>query len=93
MKDMTLHLKSEVGVRELHDHLSRYVQRVAAGEEVTVTMRGKPVARLSPIDKEDPFEELRRRGLIREPSNRDASLPKPIRAKGTVSDLVAEQRR
>jgi prevent-host-death family protein len=41
-------LKSEVGVRELHDRLSRYVQHVKDGAEVVVTMRGRRVARLVP---------------------------------------------
>jgi prevent-host-death family protein len=94
MGAMTLHLKNEVGVRELHDHLSKYVQRVAAGDEVIVTMRGKPVARLSPIDQHDPLAELRRLGLVRDPIR--AGKPpyvKPIKTAGTVSDLIAEQRR
>ena len=37
---MTLHrepLKSQVGVRELHDRLSRYVQHVKDGGDVVVT--------------------------------------------------------
>ena len=91
---MTLHLKDEVGVRELHDHLSKYVQRAADGDEVIVTMRGKPVARLTPIEREDPLAELRRRGLVSERVRKERRpLPPPIKTKGTVSDLVAEQRR
>ncbi|XSG85848.1 MAG: type II toxin-antitoxin system Phd/YefM family antitoxin [Methylohalobius sp. ZOD2] len=39
----------ETSVRELKAHLSEYLRRVAEGEEVTVTVRGKPVARLTPI--------------------------------------------
>jgi hypothetical protein len=31
----------EVGVRELHDRLSRYVQHVKDGGEMVVTMRGR----------------------------------------------------
>jgi prevent-host-death family protein len=47
---MTLHdaPENEVGVREFHDHLSRYVRHVADGGEVIVTMRGKRIARLAP---------------------------------------------
>src|SRR5215212_1953396 len=44
-------LKTEVGVRELHDRLSRYVQHVQDGAEVVVTMRGRRVARLVPVDE------------------------------------------
>ena len=35
-----------VGVRDLRDHLSAYLERVKAGEMITVTEHGRPVARL-----------------------------------------------
>lgn len=38
-----------IGVRELRQHASRYLDRVAHGETVEVTDRGRPVARLVPI--------------------------------------------
>lgn len=59
--------KSDVGVRELRDNLSRYVEHVADGNEVEITVRGKVVARLVPAAPDAPFAELRRRGLVREP--------------------------
>ena len=37
------------GVAELKVRLSEYLSRVKAGEEVLVTDRGKPVARLVPV--------------------------------------------
>jgi prevent-host-death family protein len=94
---MTLHqppLKREVGVRELHDQLSRYVQHAAAGGEVVVTMRGRAVARLTPISADDALADLRARGLVQEPQGvwlpRGRGRPRPA---VPVSDLVAEQRR
>lgn len=95
---MTLHspgLKAEVGVRELHDQLSRYVQHAAAGGEVVVTMRGQRVARLSPLEIGDPLADLRARGLVQEPvrSKRNLRGRKRLTASAPVSDLVAEQRR
>lgn len=39
----------QVGVRELRQHASRYLDRVAHGETLEVTDRGRPVARLVPI--------------------------------------------
>jgi prevent-host-death family protein len=87
-------LKTEVGVRELHDHLSRYVHEVQNGTEITVTMRGRRVARLVPIEDDDPLADLRARGLIREPSSTHRrTAPKRVSAAAPVSDLVAEQRR
>lgn len=86
-------LRQEVGVRELHDQLSRYVRHVAAGGEVVVTMRGRPVARLSGIAASDPLAELRARGLIRDPVSSRRRRRRRIRAAGSVSGLVAQQRR
>lgn len=93
---MTLHEpKSEVGIRELHDQLSRYVQHAAQGGEVVVTMRGRRVARLSPVNEADPLADLRTRGLVREPTQpkQPSAAHKQLRSLGPVSDLVVEQRR
>lgn len=97
---MSLHenepVKAEVGVRELHDQLSRYVRHAQAGHEVVVTMRGHRVARLSPIgDADDPLEDLRRRGLLRDPTTprRRTTPGTRVTATGSVSELVADQRR
>lgn len=38
-----------IGVRELRQHASRYLARVAHGETLEVTDRGRPVARLVPL--------------------------------------------
>jgi len=85
-----------VGVRELHDQLSRYVRHVAEGAEVIVTMRGKPVARLTPLPSADPLATLRARGLIREGRRPRRRLPEPIELEGegpTASDIVIQMRR
>ena len=62
---MTLHGKDDqVGVRELHDRLSEYLDRVQRGSDVVVTRRGRPIARLSAVESDDALEELVRRGLV-----------------------------
>lgn len=82
----------EAGVRELRDHLSRYLEAVRAGDEVTVTDHGRAVARLVPIDRPRPLDRLIAEGLVT--AARAPKRPRSggIRARGTVSDLVAEQR-
>jgi len=90
---MTLHGGYEVGVRELHDRLSEHLERVEKGAEITVTRRGHPIARLCAVDGEDPFEDLVRRGLITPPARSRSSRRAGVHARGSVSDLVAEQRR
>ena len=88
-------LRSEVGIRDLKNGLSKYIERVRAGEEVIVTDRGRPVARLSSVDAEDDhLSDLIAAGVVRAPSNKGRrQTPRRIKSKGTVSDLVAEQRR
>lgn len=87
--------RTEVGIRDLKNGLSRYIERVRAGEEIVVTDRGRPVARLSAIDDStDRLADLIAAGLVRPPARtRRSRLNRRIAAKGPVSDLVAEQRR
>lgn len=90
---MTLPSESEVGVRELHDRLSEYLEKVEQGTEVLVTRRGKPIARLSRVDGPRPFEDLERRGLVRRPRKPRTPVGPLEGAEGTVSKLVRDQRR
>ncbi len=39
-----------VSIREVNQRLARYLEAVERGDVVIITRRGKPVARLSPID-------------------------------------------
>jgi prevent-host-death family protein len=90
---MTLHRSQrEVGVRELHDRLSEYLERVEGGGEIVVTRRGRRIARLSGLDTERPLEDLERRGLVRLPQGRRSSRAAQVKSTGSVSDLVSEQR-
>ena len=93
MKVATHH--DEVGVRVLKNNLSRYLDRVQQGEEIIVTEHGKPVARLSAVDEAtDRLAALVASGAVRPPRTRQRQRPaRRIKAKGSVSDLVAEQRR
>lgn len=40
-----------VGARELKQHTGEIVERVRNGERVLVTLRGEPVAVISPVDR------------------------------------------
>ena len=93
--DMGVATSTEVGIRELKNSLSKYVERVRAGEEVIVTDRGRPVARLSAIDEAtDRLADLVAAGVVRAPTQKARRRPgRRIEAKGSVSDLVSEQRR
>lgn len=92
-------------VRELKAKLSRYLRRAAAGEEVTVTSRGRPIARLvqaapQPADHEPSPAEIRRRlaaipGVILPTGPKPRGSKHPIRIrKGekTLAEIVLEDR-
>jgi prevent-host-death family protein len=48
----------EVNIHEAKTHLSRLLQRVACGEEVTIANAGVPVARLVPVEKSQVKRKL-----------------------------------
>jgi prevent-host-death family protein len=83
-----------VGVRELRQNLSRYLQRVARGERLQVTERGKPVAVLGPVDESgSALRRLVASGRATPPEGDllDLAPPKgPVSTKGT--DALRELR-
>jgi prevent-host-death family protein len=83
----------EVGVRELRNNLSRYLDRVRGGEEVVVTDRCQAIARVLPLGTERVLDRLIAEGVVTPAQRPKSRARKPIKSKGTVSDLVADQRR
>ena len=84
----------EAGIRELRDNLSRYLKIVQDGQEVMVTDHGRAVARLVPLDQPRAIDRLISEGRISPPAQRKRPRATPrVSGRGTVSDLVAEQRR
>lgn len=83
----------EVGVRELRNNLSRYLERVRGGQEVAVTDRGHAIARVLPIGTERVLDRLIAEGVVTPAPRAKRPAGKPIKSRGTVSDLVADQRR
>ena len=45
-------MQQQVSLREANQHLSRYVKDVEQGQEIVITRRGQPVARLVPVERE-----------------------------------------
>lgn len=85
----------EVGVRDLRNNLSRWIERVRRGQEVVVTDRGKPVARLTSVVESPAERRLIAAGLIEEPNETKKKIQRRgrITPRGSVSELVKEQRR
>jgi prevent-host-death family protein len=81
---------STVGIRALKQNASAVVAEAAAGETVTITDRGRPVAQLSPIPA-SRLQSLIESGSAR-PSRREITdLPAP-RSGVDLSSVLAEQR-
>lgn len=90
------------GVAELKTRLSEYLASVRKGEEITITDRGKPIARLVPMDPKTSHDahlaELARLGLVRLPIRRMRpeeiiDRPRPVDAEGRSLEAVLEERR
>jgi prevent-host-death family protein len=55
-----------IGVRELRQNASRYLERVKRGESIEVTERGVPIAVLGPVPvvKKSRVDELIEQGIM-----------------------------
>lgn len=86
----------QVAISTLRAELADWIERVRAGEEVVVTDRGTPVVRLVAVDTAPLLEQLTKQGVVSRPrsAGRPTATGAPrVRARGSVSDLVSEQRR
>ena len=83
----------DVGIKELRDGLSRHLADVRAGATVTITDHGRPIARIVPVDRPSRLEQLIDEGRVTKPARRKRPTTEPLVSNGSVSDLIAEQRR
>jgi prevent-host-death family protein len=88
-------------ISELKTSLSAYLHRVKRGEEILVTERGRPIARLVPALGAEPAGErkdrLIRTGILRPGSTKlspDLWKPSPVRdPEGKLLRSLLEERR
>ena len=88
------------GIKDVKNNLSRFLARVKAGEEILITDRGKPVARIVKVNQGDKSIRISlgamvQKGLITLPLR---SIPKDrisaIEVPGEpISGMVIEDRR
>ncbi len=80
---------SEVASRELRNNTRSLLDRVAGGEEIVITVDGRPVARLEPIERRRRW--ISREELIRTilPHQADPRMTQDIRelAPDSTDDL------
>lgn len=85
---MALDSSNVVGAYDAKTHFSQLLEKVAAGEEITITRHGTPVARLVPIKRLSTVEE--RRAAI----EKIKELSKDLTLRGLkIRDLIEEGRR
>jgi len=84
----------EVNIHEAKTHLSRLVQRVQDGEEITIARAGVPVARLVPVE---PNVGKRKLGIYGDSiwiaDDFDAPLPDDILAGFLGTEVPRKKRR
>jgi prevent-host-death family protein len=88
----------EINIHQAKTHFSRLLQRVAAGEEVTIARAGVPVARLVAVEPKKPKARPLgfARGEVWVANDFDAPLPDELRAQfygGTLPKVCKAPRR
>jgi prevent-host-death family protein len=87
---------SKVGIRELKNQLSRYLEDVERGERIGVTRRGKVIAYLVPAGETPEVSKLAgmvQEGLASWSGGSPAGSQRPVRVEGkSVSEIVLEDR-
>ncbi|MFN3215662.1 MAG: type II toxin-antitoxin system Phd/YefM family antitoxin [Acidimicrobiales bacterium] len=68
-----------VGIRELRNQVAAVVRRAASGDDVVVTVDGRPVARLVPLEPQGraTLDDLVAAGLVEPPGRADRPPPPP----------------
>jgi len=87
-----------IGVRELRGDLAAAVRRAGAGERIVVTVDGRPIAQLGPLEASDDelsLDDLAARGLLELARRTDRPEPEfsmPMWAGTRLDKLVREVR-
>lgn len=72
-------MRQVINIHEAKTHLSRIVDEVAAGAEIIIAKAGKPMARLSPIDRRPKAKRLGSlKGKIKVPDDFNAPLDEEV---------------
>ena len=84
----------DVGVRELKQHLSDYLDRAARGQIITITERGRPKVQLVPLPGGgDRLAEGIEEGWITAPANPGSLTPaKRFRSVERILDVLDRDR-
>ena len=93
-------MKKTYSLYEAKAHLSAIVRQVREGQSVFVTVRGEPAVEIRPVEKraqspEDRQDahiaELRRRGALSEPVDRNARIRPGPRVPGALKRFLEDR--
>jgi prevent-host-death family protein len=82
----------DVGIRELKQHLSEYLDRAERGEVLRVTHRGRPKAVLGPVPGRARIEDGIREGWITASTGSPLGPVPRAKASARVLDVLAADR-
>jgi prevent-host-death family protein len=82
----------DVGIRELKARLSEFLAHVAEGEEVVVTDRSRPIARIVPYSAGSAIERGIEEGWIEAPRRIGLEPAVRRRSSRSVLDVLDEDR-
>ncbi len=80
-----------IGVRELRQNASQYLERVRAGETIEVSVRGVVVARLVPA-LHHPWDAMVTAGRVRRASDASLTEVPPVTGAASLSHELEAQR-
>ena len=58
-------MQRQIPIREVNQHLSRYIEIAERGEEIIITRRGRPVARLLAVETGHELNDEQKQALAR----------------------------
>ena len=82
----------DVGVRELKQRLSEYLDRAERGELIRVTDRGRPKALIGPLPGHARIEEGIAAGWVTEGSHEPLRPVERVQSPTSVAEALAEDR-
>ncbi len=86
-----------VGIRELRNQVAAVVRRAGRGDRIVVTVDGRPVAQLGPLEPDRrgvTLDDLVAAGLIEPPATdlRRQPVPEPLAIEARVDRVLDELR-
>ncbi|MDN5327287.1 MAG: hypothetical protein PWP41_1983 [Moorella sp. (in: firmicutes)] len=87
----------QIGIRKMKAFMSQYIKRVKEGETLIITVRGRPVARLVPIENKIPsgITTMLDKGLASWAGGKPLGTNQylPVKKGHSIARIVEEDRR